>query len=121
MPVKSAETGRDIVVRTADYVHAWITLDHSDTALARVNTFTHMDLKGFTGGVMFACSDPSGKRVYQSPVIQHGVDGKGYLSPTAIGGPTTLSRLRTERARVRTESTSWRFTQGRTGSRTTSR
>ena len=58
------------------YMRAIVSLDDVGNMQVRTNTFVHIDLAGFTGGVIVSLSDASGQLLYVTPIVQYGVDGR---------------------------------------------
>jgi hypothetical protein len=58
------------------YMRAIVSLDDAGNIQVRTHTYVHMDLAGFTGGVVVSLSDSSGNVLYVTPLVQYGVDGR---------------------------------------------
>jgi hypothetical protein len=58
------------------YMRAIVSLDDAGNMQVRTHTYVHIDLAGFTGGVLVSLSDRDGNLLYVTPLVQYGVDGR---------------------------------------------
>ncbi|WP_238011669.1 hypothetical protein KZZ52_14390 [Dactylosporangium sp. AC04546] len=75
MAPKTIDTG-DQSIGGPRYMRSMVSLDDSGNMQVRTNTFSHWDLRGFTGGVLVSLSDAQGKLLYITPIVSYGVDGR---------------------------------------------
>jgi hypothetical protein len=58
------------------YMRAIVSLDDAGNMQVRTHTYVHIDLSGFTGGVLVSLTDKNGEVLYVTPLAQYGVDGR---------------------------------------------
>ncbi|BBH68629.1 hypothetical protein ACTI_53140 [Actinoplanes sp. OR16] len=58
------------------YMRSIVSLDDAGNMQVRTNTFSHWDLRGFTGGVLVSLSDVEGNLLHITPLVSYGVDGR---------------------------------------------
>jgi hypothetical protein len=75
MAPRTVDTG-DKSVGGPRYMRAIVSLDDAGSMQVRTHTFVHIDLSGFTGGVLVSLSDVDGNILYVTPLVQYGVDGR---------------------------------------------
>jgi hypothetical protein len=75
MAPKTIDTG-DQSIGGPRYMRSMVSIDDSGNMQVRTNTYSHWDLRGFTGGVLVSLSDAQGNLLYITPIASYGVDGR---------------------------------------------
>src|SRR5262245_32768817 len=74
LAIKSSDTG-EVSIGGPRYMRAIANLADTGALEITTNTYSHLALAGFTGGVLVTLADASGTVLYISPLAQYGVDG----------------------------------------------